>query len=409
MYPFIQVKNYLMDLYNDQTFELKETLFQFDGSIQPPLNVYVQLYNNYIHPVLLLLFIKTCRIYNITNDFFMYLYNTNENIRTVVDKVQYNTSLLYSFLINRKTEPEQPVWLCSAWTTPNYSSVTKYYNYNEEYFKFFTKYFCNDLFEFYPDCNSGYALKYLESINSYIEKKPRAMFPLLIIKTTTPDDKSIVAVRRAKIPIEPFVYKQSKVKFICIEYVHKEMKNIIEINLEDRYYISGNELFTPTFVLRILEHQSHSYFFDENYKIRIMDSQCKIVEFGFDSYLLLTENGYDIVFDESITSELNKEEQISRLSHQNLNPFISTWLSKTGFQDSDHLDSENGDSSMEEEEGDQEDQEDEDEDEGDQENEADENEEEYEKLFIINPVDNLMSLYTSFEFGYKPLKRNNSI
>ena len=409
---FTQLKNGIVYLYSK--------IFQNDG-VQVSINLndtidrfwfYMNVFDNYFHlfftsvfiksfhiynniqPFVISLCIKACRIYNLTNDYCIDLYNTNETIKSIVNRVQYNISLFYSFLINRKSEPQDSVWFCASWTTSNYSSLTKYYNYNEEYLNFFTNYFCDDLFNFYPDCNSGYALKYIESVNSYIEQKPNSMFPLIMIKTTTPGNKTIYSVRKSTKSLQPFVYSKSKIKFICIEYVHKEMSNSIEIKLEEGYYISGNELFTPTFVLRLLEYQSNSYFFDENYKIRIMDSECKIIEFGFESYLLLTENGYEIIDDETITSVLNKEEQISRLNHQNNNSFISTWLTgissnilpdKNSTYDLCKNDSSDGYDSTSEEEYNN-------------------------KQFILSfessdPSDNIMSLYTSFEFGSHPLDK----
>jgi hypothetical protein len=265
---------------------------------------FVSLYTeNYLYPAFLFFFMKACRIYNNVNDYCIYLYDTNEIIRNTVDDIQYNVSVGYSFIINRKMEPKENHWFSTSWITPNDSSLTKYYNYNEEYSNFFTKYFCNDLFEFGHDCSSEYAVRYLQSVNFYLEKKPLAMYPLLIIKAITPNNVPFFSVRNAISPLTPFVYKKSSTKFISIEYTHPEMSEAIELKLDNGYYICENELFTPTFVLRLLEHQSKSYYFDNRYKIRILDSECSMIDFGCETYLLLNRNGYILMTDENIERE----------------------------------------------------------------------------------------------------------
>lgn len=304
---------------------------------------YITLYTEtYIYPTLITVCIKMCRIYNTVADYLIYLYNTNENVKTIVDEVQYKVSAGYSFMINRKTVPRDPIWFCTAWLSPNDLSLTRYYNYNEEYSNFFTKYFCNDLFEFGSDCHSDYAMRYLQSVNSYLTKK--GSYPLLVIKTITPENVPFISVRNAKSPLAPFVYKKSSTKFISIEYTHPEMTESIELTLEDGYYVYGNELFTPTFVLRLLEYQSISYFFDNRYKIRILDSDCSMIDFGFETHLLLAEDGYIMIVDEELKHNDDNE------------------VEADGYAGSSETD---------------------------------------ETPLFVDPSNNLGSLYTPFEFGYR--------
>jgi hypothetical protein len=134
------------------------------------------------------------------------------------------------------------------------------------------------------------------------------MYPLLIIKTITPENVPFFSVRNAKSPLAPFTYKKSSAKFISIEYTHPDMTEAIELKLDDRYYVNGNELFSPTFVLRLLEYQSISYFFDNRYKIRILDSECSMFDFGFETHLLLTEHGYVMKTTEVIQSNYDNDD-----------------------------------------------------------------------------------------------------
>jgi hypothetical protein len=243
--------------------------------------------------------------------------------------------------------PRDPIWFCNVWLTPNDKSLTRYYNYNEEYLQFFTKYFCNDLFEFGLDCNPKYAIRYLQSVNSYLEKEPDVMYPLLVIKTITPENIPFYSVRIAKSPLAPFAYKKSSAKFISIEYTHPDMTHSIELKLEDGYYVDGNELFTPAFVLRVLEYQSDSYFFDNRYKIRILDSECSIIDFGFETHLLLKDDGYLIIDD--IHADDDDEDEMDGYSES----------SDSSQKDSD------------------------------------------ESTLFVDPSNNLGSLYTPFEFGHR--------
>jgi hypothetical protein len=169
----------------------------------------------------------------------------------------------------------------------------------------------------------------------------KGSYPLLVIKTITPENVPFFSVRNAKSPMAPFVYRKSSSKFVSIEYTHPEMAEAIELTLEDGYYIYGNELFTPAFVLRVLEYQSDSYFFDNRYKIRILDSECSMVDFGFETHLLLTEDGYIMKTTEDIQSN----------------------------DDGDDADNESSDSD--------------------------------ETPLFVDPSNNLGSLYTPFEFGYR--------
>jgi hypothetical protein len=112
---------------------------------------------------------------------------------------------------------------------------------------------------------------------------------------TNNEGNPLYIVRRGDIyKLEPFSEKQSSVRFLSIEYSHPEMVSSIELKIDPAWFIVGNELFTPTFVLRVLEYQPTQYFFDTNYNMRIMDDECNIWEFGIDKYIFITETGYEL-------------------------------------------------------------------------------------------------------------------
>ena len=93
-----------------------------------------------------------------------------------------------------------------------------------------------------------------------------------------------------KLPLVP-----SKAKFLSIEYTHPLMKMGIVFELDKSVYFVGNQILSPTFVKSYLEYQSELYHFDMDYVLKIMDGDINSFELGFDKYVVLTENGYNIV------------------------------------------------------------------------------------------------------------------
>jgi hypothetical protein len=81
--------------------------------------------------------------------------------------------------------------------------------------------------------------------------------------------------------------------FLSVEYTHTEMGEAIELKMDAGFFREGNELFTPAFVLRMLEYQHIAYYFDDDYKVRIMDTNCNIIELDSNTYIVITETGYE--------------------------------------------------------------------------------------------------------------------
>lgn len=89
--------------------------------------------------------------------------------------------------------------------------------------------------------------------------------------------------------------RKSKVEFMFVEYVHPKMGNTIEIVIPEGMWQTGNILFTPTFILRLLKHQTASYYFDLDYKINIMDHEVQNIILSSDRFILLEEKEYSII------------------------------------------------------------------------------------------------------------------
>jgi len=69
----------------------------------------------------------------------------------------------------------------------------------------------------------------------------------------------------------------------------------IFIDLDKQYYYSKNEILSPLFIKRYLEHQSSNYYFDMNYKLEIIDNNVESVVLTSKQYILLEESKYSVV------------------------------------------------------------------------------------------------------------------
>jgi hypothetical protein len=137
---------------------------------------------------------------------------------------------------------------------------------------------------------------------------------IFILKTLNEDNAECYFICKNDKPIPNISFKRSNAKFLTIEYIHPEMKKSIELTLEYSWFYVGNELFTPTFILRALKYQPQPFFFDMNYKISIMDNDINIVEFGSNKHILLTEDGYNLIEAEAETDIQNGSEYESDVS-----------------------------------------------------------------------------------------------
>jgi len=103
---------------------------------------------------------------------------------------------------------------------------------------------------------------------------------------------------------------RSNVEFILVEYKHPFMINEVELKIPKEYYLVRNELFSPAFVLRMLEQQPEYFIFDMDYTLSIMDHQIKRILLHADQYIVMNESDYVIkyVHEETIFPVLEEPE-----------------------------------------------------------------------------------------------------
>jgi hypothetical protein len=93
--------------------------------------------------------------------------------------------------------------------------------------------------------------------------------------------------------------EKSRIDFILVEYGHPKMKGLIQIQLPDSIYMVGNEILSKAFVLRHLNNSClpNTWYFDEDYLIRIIDHNADSIEIGSDQYIVLEKDGYQVAED----------------------------------------------------------------------------------------------------------------
>jgi len=75
---------------------------------------------------------------------------------------------------------------------------------------------------------------------------------------------------------DPEFAEANEVRFLNILYAHPKMNECVKLTLDKAYIRSGNEVFSKTFVCRMLHYQcSAPFHFDSDYELHIMDSKIK--------------------------------------------------------------------------------------------------------------------------------------
>ena len=87
---------------------------------------------------------------------------------------------------------------------------------------------------------------------------------------------------------------KSSVQFVYVEYSHPDMHYVIELDLPDTMYFPKNELFSCSFVLRMLEKQTVHYVFDEKYKLTLLDNFMNSCVLNMHHYITLYQDHYTI-------------------------------------------------------------------------------------------------------------------
>lgn len=233
-------------------------------------------------------FLTMCKYYVCVREFFVNIYTTNETIKFITDKTCHQMNWLYCVLNFQRMEPSTTSWISKS--SLLYNPTAELLKFEEEYIDTFLKIITADIFTDLD--NSNYANLYFSKL--CVEFTKYQLYPLVIFKSGLSNGSSGYIVRRGRNSYDNISFKKSRVRFLSIEYTSPSMKGPVEFNLGNEWFFVGNELFTPTFVLRMLEYQPVLYFFEEDYKITIMDNNCTIFTISNNEYIVINKDGYEI-------------------------------------------------------------------------------------------------------------------
>ena len=254
----------------------------------------MDVYNTHIAPLASMYFIRFCKFYGLAKEYLLNLYATNEIIKIITDKSYMTYLQSYCFLIGQKMEPESVPWISSLWLESHPERVTQTIQLKESYTHNFTNIITADLFGLSD--RAQYANQYFSKVST--ELKEGQLNSLVIFKTEAIgpleqiDDHYIV--RRGGFAYDNLSFERTNAKFLSVEYTHPDLSVPIELKIDKAWLFVGNELFTPTFVLRMLDYQPVMYFFDEDYVMKIMDNNCRILTLKWNDYIVITKDGYEI-------------------------------------------------------------------------------------------------------------------
>ena len=269
-----------------------------------------------------------CKTVNKTYSYCQQIYKTNYNIRKIIWSIKYILcSLQFQYI-----EPLEYPWISKSSLIPTHY-MTQRYSFHEKYNTSF-----NEMIPSIFDTSISLDKEYENSSNCIGQSTELVDCPskvlnrgfndyqndttIFIMKLLTEEKEERYFICTANEAIIPTITcKKSRAKFISIEYKHPEMTNSIEIVLDRAWFYSGNEIFTPTFVMRTLKYQSQYFIFDMNYQIIIMDNDLNIIKLDYETSLLFSECGYQIVKHDRIEDTYGEMEwkEIYELTGQFLN------------------------------------------------------------------------------------------
>lgn len=217
------------------------------------------------------------------------LYFEYPALKENMKKLAYFFSYIKSICLHHRIEPFDDNWITTTMLTQKHDSDTIQFKYHESFVKLIPDLLYNSRL-----VSSRYQESCLISLNTTQESNCiQEMLTILKFDeqyiTCSCSPTRIAEVKHLRLPLEC-----SKVSFLSIVYSHPSMENKIVLELDRRYYVSNNCLFTPLFTKRLLEYSSSSYVFDMDYTLDLMDDELNVFSLTSDQYIHLNEKGYII-------------------------------------------------------------------------------------------------------------------
>jgi hypothetical protein len=221
---------------------------------------------------------------------YKHLYDNNPIIKSGIDNFVYGTRYVFAISNNQKIEPITSNWICSSLLLsrdPNkFVGDAFYYKDTYDFLKPMT-----EPADLYNEC----FVETTNAMNNIVSSNSEGMVTLKVENKYANQVflKPRPVTMSAVLPLVP-----SPHFFLSIKYTHPLMKTSIYIDLDKGYYNVNNEILSPLFIKRYLEHQPLNYHFDLDYVVEILDNNVQTVELRSSQYVLLGNSEYVVVTQE---------------------------------------------------------------------------------------------------------------
>jgi hypothetical protein len=213
------------------------------------------------------------------------IYLSNPFVQIIVDNTYYNVQTIIAILINKKLEPMKSNWICYSFLIERDRSFIgdSYYLINTyDYFK-----------------NNIVSIQLLNDISNKttdivsIKSKTNILEGMITVKIGK-RYLNLIYLQNSKVSDASLIFIPCNYCFLSIKYTNPLMKTPIYIDIDKEYYYKNNEILSPLFIKRYLEHQSLNYYFDMNYVVEILDDNVQSYIINSNQYILLGETNYII-------------------------------------------------------------------------------------------------------------------
>jgi len=145
-------------------------------------------------------------------------------------------------------------------------------------------------------------LKFSKEADQSIESSNILQECILFLHEKQANENTIVIQYKTKdYPIlsheREIIYKpiHSPVDFLTIQYQSNKTDTLIPLHVPRDYFVVGNELFRPSFVMFLLDMQDKKHWFDNHYLLKLIDKDINMFSLGPQQSIVLLETGYKIV------------------------------------------------------------------------------------------------------------------
>lgn len=230
------------------------------------------------------------------NKLFLQIYKSNIYIKFIIDVVINIQTKIVFFFTPHDIEPNIDEWQSISSLQSKNNEIVK----NEwlpETYKFKEKYIFNNYKEFIFKNKFAFDNNLITENNKFSNNdgliiiKNNSQYVVKNVKFIGENDEFIF-----KNPINNrFFPEKSNIYFLTIQYFQENNKNPITLEIPKSMYLDKNELFTSIFVYRCLKYQNIPFYFDLNYKIKIIDNNINMIELDCNQYILLEKSNYKII------------------------------------------------------------------------------------------------------------------